>query len=113
MIRQRNDPGSPYYAVLAEPNNTLAVEYRSQFGGQTQVATTTTDPGLPLYLMIQRVGDNFQAATSSNGVDYTLVTGSDPNIPMPTAVRPAWPSAPAPTARPGSPRCRRSASVAW
>ena len=48
MIRQRNDPGSPYYAVLAEPNNTLAVEYRSQFGGQTQVATTTTDPGLPL-----------------------------------------------------------------
>ena len=86
MIRQRNDPGSPYYAVLAEPNNALAVEYRSQFGGQTQVATTTTDPGLPLYLMIQRVGDNFQAATSSNGVNYTLVTGSNANIPMPTAV---------------------------
>jgi regulation of enolase protein 1 (concanavalin A-like superfamily) len=86
MIRQRNDPDSPYYAVLAEPNNTLAVEYRGQFGGQTQVATTTTDPGLPLYLMIQRVGDNFQAATSTDGVNYTLVTGSNATLPMPTAV---------------------------
>ena len=85
MIRQRNDPGSPYYAVLAEPNNTLAVEYRSQFGGQTQVAATTTDPGVPLSLMIQRVGDTFQAATSSNGVTYTLVPGSTASLPLPTA----------------------------
>ncbi len=85
MIRQRNDPGSPYYAVLAEPNNTLEVEYRGQFGGQTQVATTT-DPGLPLYLMIQRVGDTFRAATSPDGANYTLVTGSNTNIPMPNAV---------------------------
>ena len=85
MIRQRNDPGSPYYAVLAEPNNTLEVEYRSQFGGQTQVATTT-DPGLPLYLMIQRVGDTFRAATSPDGAITPWSPGSNTNIPMPNAV---------------------------
>ena len=55
MIRQNNDPGSPYYAVLAEPGDVLSVQYRTAFGGPTTVATTTTDAGLPLYLMVQRV----------------------------------------------------------
>lgn len=83
MIRQSNDPDSPYYAVLAEPGNTLAVRYRTAYGGPTTVATTTSDGGSPLYVLIQRVGDSFQAATSTDGSDYTLVPGSDIGIPLP------------------------------
>ena len=84
MVRQDNDPGSPYYAVLAGPGNTLSVQYRKSFGGTTAAATTTTDAGLPLYLMVQRVGDAFQAATSTDGSTYTLVPGTDVSIPLPS-----------------------------
>ncbi|MGA3220766.1 MAG: PQQ-binding-like beta-propeller repeat protein [Acidimicrobiales bacterium] len=83
MIRQNNNPGSPYYAVLAEPGDALSVQYRTTFDGPTTVDTTTTDTGLPLYLMIQRVGDTLQAATSENGSSYTLVPGSNTAVAMP------------------------------
>ncbi len=83
MIRQSSDPGSPYYAVLAEPGDTLSVQYRTAFDGPTTVATTTTDAGLPLYLMVQRVGDTLQAATSENGSFWTLVPGSNASVAMP------------------------------
>ena len=83
MIRQNNDPGSPYYAVLAEPGDVLSVQYRTAFDGPTTVATTTTDAGLPLYLMVQRVGDTLQAATSEDGSSYTLVPGTNASVAMP------------------------------
>jgi outer membrane protein assembly factor BamB len=85
MVRQSNDPMSPYYAAFLEPNNKLAVQYRTAFGGTTTtVAQTNAAP--PLYLEIQRVGDRFQAATSSDGTTYTLVSGTNATVPMPAAV---------------------------
>ena len=85
MVRQSNDPTSPYYAVFLEPNNTLVVQYRVAFGGTT-TTVTQTNIAAPLYIEIQRVGDQFQAATSSTGTSYTLVPGSTATVSMPAAV---------------------------
>jgi outer membrane protein assembly factor BamB len=85
MVRQSNDPSSPYYAVFVRPNNTLTMQYRMAFGGTT-TTVTQANVTMPLYLEIQRVGDQFQAATSSDGVTYTLVPGTTATVPMAATV---------------------------
>jgi outer membrane protein assembly factor BamB len=85
MVRQSNDPTSPYYAVFLEPNNKLVVQYRTAFGGAT-TTVTQTNVTAPLYIEIQRVGDTFQAATSSTGSSYTLVPGTSTTLVMPDSV---------------------------
>ncbi len=86
MVRQSNDPTAPYFGVFFANGNNIVVQYRMAFGGATTVASQVTSVTLPLYLEIQRVGDTFQAATSNDGVNYTLVPGSTVTVPMPTAV---------------------------
>jgi outer membrane protein assembly factor BamB/regulation of enolase protein 1 (concanavalin A-like superfamily) len=85
MIRQTSDPGSPYYAVMAKPNNTLVVSYRKLFGQTTTMASMNAAGALPLYLMVQRRGDTFQAATSVDGSTYTLLPGTNSTLPLPAA----------------------------
>ncbi len=88
IVRQSNDPSSPYYATFLEPNNKLVVQYRTAFGGTTTTVTRTNTPP-PLYLEIQRFGDQFQTATSSSGTgtSYTLVPNSTATVSMPYAVQ--------------------------
>ncbi len=86
MVRQSSDPTSPYYAAFLTKNNGLVVQYRLAFGGTTATAAQMATASPPLYLEIQRVGDQFQAATSNDGVTYTLVPGSTANVPMPAAL---------------------------
>ncbi len=85
MVRQRNDPGAPYYALLAGPSG-LRVQYRTRFGAPAVSAVTVPMPRLPAYLEIVRTGDLFQAATSADGVTFTLVPGGDFAVPMPATV---------------------------
>ncbi|MGI8562023.1 MAG: PQQ-binding-like beta-propeller repeat protein [Candidatus Dormibacter sp.] len=84
MIRQSNDAGSPYYAVFRTPGTGVTVQYRTQFGG---VTTTVQSPakGLPVYLEVQRRGDHFQAATAADGINYTLIPGTDATVVLPAA----------------------------
>jgi outer membrane protein assembly factor BamB len=85
MLRQSADPSSPYYAVLAEPNNTLAVQYRSAFGGAP--AQFFFHPARPAsYLMIQRHGDLLEAAASATRGGPQLLPGTNATIPMPDRV---------------------------
>jgi regulation of enolase protein 1 (concanavalin A-like superfamily) len=84
MIRQSNDPGSPFYGVFVTPQG-LTVEYRNAFGSPAVVANTIARPSLPLYVEIQRQGDVLQAATSTDGSNYTLVPGSTATVVMPYA----------------------------
>src|SRR5579885_3105553 len=86
MLRQTYDPGSPYFAALTTPQNTLVVEYRTAFDGVTSIASTTTIHGLSLYLVIQRMGDVFQVGSSIDGSHYTLVPGSTIQMIMPTSI---------------------------
>ena len=85
IVRQSADPTAPYYAVFVTPNNGLTVQYRTASGGATTVATQLTTATLPLYLEIQRSGDTFQAATSTDGTNYTLVPGSQLTALLPAA----------------------------
>ena len=82
MLRQTTDPASPYYAALMTGNG-LKVQSRAAFGGPTTGWATVASAAIPLYLQLQRVGDQFQAATSPDGVTYTLVPGSTVTLPLP------------------------------
>jgi outer membrane protein assembly factor BamB len=85
MIRQANDPGSPFYSLTYAGGSTLQVQYRKAFGGAT-TSVKVTSAGLPRYLQIQRLGDGFSASASTDGLAYTLVPGSTASITMPTIV---------------------------
>lgn len=84
MIRQVNDPGSPYYAVFRTPGTGVTVQYRAQFGGATTTVQSAAK-GLPVYLALQRRGDHFQAATAADGIHYTLIPGTDATVVLPAA----------------------------
>jgi outer membrane protein assembly factor BamB len=84
MLRQSNDPGSPYYGIFVTPQG-ITVQYRYTFDGGTTIANTITLGGLPVYLQIQRQGDVLQAATSPDGVTYTTIPGSTATVLMPYA----------------------------
>jgi outer membrane protein assembly factor BamB len=86
MVRQANDPASPYYAVFFTEHAGVVVQYRSSFGGETIKDLQLTRASLPLYLKIERVGNQFQAGISKDGTNYTLVPGSTVTMVMPTPV---------------------------
>src|SRR5579885_1156477 len=86
MLRQTSVPGSPYFAALTTPQNTLVVEYRTAFDGPITVTSTTALHALPLYLALQRMGDVFQVGSSIDGSHYTLVPGSTIQMIMPTSI---------------------------
>jgi len=78
MMRASTDPGAPYYAVFVTPGNGIAVQWRqTQAGSSSQTTTTGT---VPVYLQITRTGTTFSAATSTDGVTWTLVPGSTKSL---------------------------------
>ncbi len=82
MVRQAADPGSPFYSIAAAAGNSIVVQYRTSFGGATK-SIGIASVSLPLYLQIRRSGDTFTAASSPDGVAYTLVPGSSVTDVMP------------------------------
>ena len=86
MARQTPDPASPYYAVFLTAHKGVVVQYRSDFGGDTVQDVQLPRAALPLYLGIERSGEQFQAATSYDGIHYTLTPGSTVALAMPGTV---------------------------
>ena len=86
MARQNADRGSPFYAAFLTPTNRLVVAYRTAFDGAANIAGSMHIVSHPRYLEIQRIGDQFRAAVSSDGVNYTLVPGSTITLVMPNRV---------------------------
>jgi hypothetical protein len=62
--------------------NSVSAQYRNAFGGVAKTIKFALAP-LPQYMQIRRAGDVFSAATSSDGVAYTLVPGSSVTVVMP------------------------------
>jgi hypothetical protein len=93
MMRQSTDPTAPFYGAFEYPNdiyenpaNTLpqiTFWYRTSFGGTSIELTRQYPVALGSYVMIQRVGNLFSAATSPNGTTWTLIPGSTADIDMP------------------------------
>ena len=84
MIRETNDPGSPYYTALSDPtypaeNQTqpnLIMFFRDRFNVQTTELTQAYPLPYPRWMMIQRKGDTFQTLQSPDGVNWTLLSGT-------------------------------------
>jgi hypothetical protein len=80
MIRGSTDPGAPYYAAYVTPGNGVVVQIRTgQAVAATQIATLSGTA--PVYLKVTRTGTTFSAATSSDGVTWTPVSGSSVSMP--------------------------------
>ena len=92
MVRQSADPGAPFYAVLRGPTAGpggqpgLVVLWRAGFGKNAATAARFAVSSLPISMMIQRRGDVFTAAVSSDGVHYQLLPGTQRRIVMPYQV---------------------------
>lgn len=84
MVRQSNVPGAPYYAAFVVPGTGVVVQYRVAFGGT--ITTINGSGAVPLYLEIQRLGDQFVAATATDGVTFTALPGSTATVILPTQV---------------------------
>jgi len=91
MARQSTDPTSPFYAVLAYPNDLtenlpqpdIVIWYRTAFGGTSIELTKLYPANKPIYLMIQRQGNLFSTGYSTDGVNYQLIPGTTVDINMP------------------------------
>ena len=86
MMRQSSDPGSPYYGAFLTSDTGLVVQYRNSFGGDTMQDIQLPNASFPLYLKIQRVGDQFHTEESTDGANYVIVPGSTVNMVMPTTL---------------------------
>jgi hypothetical protein len=83
MMRQSSEANSPYYGAFLTSHVGLVVQYRTSFGGYTTQDVQLPHTSFPVYLRIQRVGDQFHTEESADGKDYTVVPGSTANIVMP------------------------------
>ncbi len=90
MVRQSAAPGSPFYAVLANPSDgtanrrpDLGIWYRAKSGSRP-VEVASLDPSRkPVRIMIQRSGNLFSAGISHDGVHYQLIPGSTVDLDLP------------------------------
>src|SRR5260370_25762422 len=91
MMRQSSDPSSPYYGAFLTKDTGLVVQYRTAFGGDTIQDIQLPNASFPLYLKIQRVGDQFHTEESTDGENYVIIPGSTVNIVMPTTLNSGLP----------------------
>jgi phosphatidylserine/phosphatidylglycerophosphate/cardiolipin synthase-like enzyme/regulation of enolase protein 1 (concanavalin A-like superfamily) len=83
MIRETLAPGSAHALMLASSSKGLAFQRRAATGG-TSASTAGALVGAPYWVKLERIGNTFNAYSSSDGVAWTLV-GSD-TIPMAASV---------------------------
>jgi hypothetical protein len=79
MIRASTDPGAPFYAAYVTPSNSIEVQYRVLQGEFTR-NLTTAGGAAPQYLQISRSGSVYETATSTDGVSWAPVPGSDTSL---------------------------------
>ncbi|MDQ0259287.1 PQQ-binding-like beta-propeller repeat protein, partial [Sinomonas atrocyanea] len=93
MVRQNADPGSPFFAALAYPNDLtegfpspdVVFWYRACFGCNSIELTKWYPANKPVSLMLQRKGNLFSAGISFDGTNYQLVPGASANLDLPAA----------------------------
>lgn len=88
MIRQTAAVGSPFYAVLAYPNDTppdVRVYYRASFSQSPKLLAMVPAAAGGTWLTIQRKGNLFSAGISADGSSYTLIPASTAGVDLPTA----------------------------
>ncbi len=86
MVRQTAAVASPFYAVLAYPNDSppdVQVWGRAAWS-KNAVQLAKVPLSSPATLMIQRTGNQFSAGLSTDGVTYQLVPGSAYGLDLPT-----------------------------
>jgi outer membrane protein assembly factor BamB len=85
MVRQTAAVGSPFYAVLDQPNDSppdVKVLYRSQWSKNPTIISYPAS--MPVSVTIQRKGNLFSAGISTDGTNYTLIPGSIADVDLPT-----------------------------
>jgi len=86
MLREGMDPGSPFYAIFATPDKGLVVEYREQQEGNAALNDFPLVTKFPIYLMVSRVGNVFNAYYSEDGVNWIMLKGETKTMDLPTTL---------------------------
>ncbi len=91
MIRQSADPGAPFFAALAYPNDLtenlpapdVVIWYRSCFGCNSIELTKWYPANKPVSVMLQRRGNVISAGISFDAVKYQLIPGASADLDLP------------------------------
>jgi len=85
MLRESTDPGSPFYAIFATPQNGLEVEYRVHQADNDALNNIplNTKNYLPIYLKVTRAGNVFNPYYSQDGVNWKVVPRETKTMDMP------------------------------
>ena len=94
MMRQSTLSTSPFYAITEYPNDNIEgapqprfdVWYRQSWGQPVVEMTKVYPATLPRYLMIQRHGDSFSTAQSTDGTHWSLIAGTTQKLVMTTSL---------------------------
>ncbi len=84
MIRENLTPGAKNVMVLATPGNHIGLQSRSAAGGTTAFVDGGWT-GLPVWLMLDRVGNTYRAYRSYDGDNWTSL--GSVTVDMPATVR--------------------------
>ncbi len=88
MIRSGTGPAAPYYGVFATPGHGVTVQWRPTQGALTQQITGNTTTA-PVWLRVSRYTDTvhnvvyYSAYTSTDGVNWTIIPGSQVPLSLP------------------------------
>lgn len=88
MIRSGTDPAAPYYGVFATPGHGVVVQWRPSQGALTQQVVGNTT-ATPIWVRVSRYTDTvhnvvyYTAYTSTDGVNWTSIPGSQVPLSLP------------------------------
>lgn len=90
VMRASDAPGSPAYQVVMTRNGTeaphLSISVRRAWDSRPIVIEQLGGLALPRWVMVERVGDTFQALSSRDGQHWRLISGSVYAATLPTTV---------------------------
>ncbi len=81
MFRNSNNPGDIYADVVVTPGNGVYFQWRSIEGALAQSSASVAGIAAPVWVKLERVGENFSAFYSTDGTAWTQV-GTTENIQM-------------------------------
>jgi hypothetical protein len=85
MLRQNSSAGSAFYGAFVTPGQGILVLYRSVQGLRVFTQATITG-GVPAYLKITRSGNSLSTYSSTDGVNWAYVVGTNMMLNMSSAL---------------------------
>ncbi len=81
MVRESTRPDAPFFAALSSNVGSLNTQSRNTYGATPDAFSLQGIPA-PIWLKISRQGNVFQSEYSQDGLNWTLISEADLNLPQ-------------------------------